>query len=119
MAEVASQSSAVQAILSKQLQARRNSARQYQGSTKRERLAEADIALPRWIILVGVVFAREDVRAKLVAAGLPQNSREFFTRLGVMPYLTEDAIGRTLDYKSSMQSPEVVFDDMEPPEASS
>ena len=34
-----------------------------------------------------------------------------------MPYLTQDAIGRTLDYMSSIQNSEVVFDYMEPPEA--
>ena len=34
-----------------------------------------------------------------------------------MPYLTQDAIGRTLDYMSSIQDSEVVFDYMEPPEA--
>jgi O-methyltransferase involved in polyketide biosynthesis len=36
-----------------------------------------------------------------------------------VPYLTEDAIGRTLDYMSSIQNSEVVFDYMEPPAASS
>jgi O-methyltransferase involved in polyketide biosynthesis len=35
----------------------------------------------------------------------------------VVPYLTQDAIGRTLDYMSSIQNSEVVFDYMEPPEA--
>ena len=34
-----------------------------------------------------------------------------------MPYLTQDAIGRTLNYMSSIQKSEVVFDYMEPPEA--
>ena len=38
----------------------------------------------------------------------------FFTWLGVVPYLTQDAIGRTLDYMSSIQNSEVVFDYMEP-----
>ena len=46
-----------------------------------------------------------------------QNSPAFFTWLGVVPYLTQDAIGRTLDYMSSIQNSEVVFDYMEPPEA--
>jgi O-methyltransferase involved in polyketide biosynthesis len=57
------------------------------------------------------------VGEKLVAAGFQQNSPAFFTWLGVVPYLTEDAIGRTLDYMSSIQNSEVVFDYMEPPEA--
>ena len=83
---------------------------------KRERLAEAQIALPRWLILVPVDFERDDVGEKLVAAGFQQNSSAFFTWLGVVPYLTQDAIGRTLDYMS-IQNSEVVFDYVEPPEA--
>ncbi len=84
---------------------------------KLERLAEAQIALPTWLILVPVDFERDDVGEKLVAAGFQQNSPAFFTWLGVVPYLTQDAIGRTLDYMSSIQNSEVVFDYMEPPEA--
>ena len=84
---------------------------------KRERLAEAQIALPPGLILVPVDFEQDDVGEKLVAAGFEQNSPAFFTWLGVVPYLTEDAIGRTLDYMSSIQSSEVVFDYLEPPEA--
>jgi O-methyltransferase involved in polyketide biosynthesis len=57
------------------------------------------------------------VGEKLVTAGFQQNSPAFFTWLGVVPYLTRDAIGRTLDYMSSIENSEVVFDYMEPPEA--
>jgi methyltransferase (TIGR00027 family) len=81
---------------------------------KRQRLAEAQIALPPRLIFVPVDFERDDVGEKLVAAGFQQNSPAFFTWLGVVPYLTEDAIGRTLDYMSSIQDSEVVFDYMEP-----
>jgi methyltransferase (TIGR00027 family) len=81
---------------------------------KRQRLAEAQIALPPWLILAPVDFERNDVGEKLVAAGIQQNSPAFFTWLGVVPYLTEDAIGRTLDYMSSIPDSEVVFDYMEP-----
>src|SRR5271163_563607 len=84
---------------------------------KLERLAEAEIALPPSLILVPVDFERDDMGEKLVAAGFQQNSPAFFTWLGVVPYLTQDAIGRTLDYMSSIQNSEVVFDYMEPPEA--
>jgi O-methyltransferase involved in polyketide biosynthesis len=45
------------------------------------------------------------------------DSPAFFTWLGVVPYLTQDAIGRTLDYMSSIQDSEVVFDYIKPPEA--
>jgi methyltransferase (TIGR00027 family) len=83
---------------------------------KRERLAEAQIALPPWLILVPVDFEREDVGEKLAAAGFEQNAPAFFTWLGVVPYLTEDAIGRTLDIMASIPNSEVVFDYMEPAE---
>ena len=84
---------------------------------KLERLAEAQIALPPWLILVPVDFERDDLGEKLAAAGFQQSSPAFFTWLGVVPYLTQDAIGRTLDYMTSIQNSEVVFDYMEPPEA--
>jgi methyltransferase (TIGR00027 family) len=84
---------------------------------KGQRLAEAQIALPPWLILVPVDFERDDLGEKLVAAGFQQDSPAFFTWLGVVPYLTQDAIDRTLDYMSSIQNAEVVFDYLEPPEA--
>ena len=88
---------------------------------KRERLAEAQIVLPTWLTFVPVDFEQDDVGEglgeRLVAAGFQQHSPAFFTWLGVTPYLTEDAIGRTLGYMSSIQNSEVAFDYMEPPEA--
>ena len=86
---------------------------------KRQRLAEAQLALPPWLTLVPVDFERDDLGETLVGAGFQQNSPAFFTWLGVVPYLTQEAIGSTLDYISSIQNSEVVFDYMEPPEASS
>ena len=73
-------------------------------ASKLQRLAEAQIAPPPWLILVPVDFERDDVGEKLVAAGFQQNSPAFFTWLGVVPYLTQDAIGRTLDYMSSIRT---------------
>ena len=84
---------------------------------KRQRLAEAQIAVPPWLVLVPVDFERDDLGEKLAAAGFQQDSPAFFTWLGVVPYLTKDAIDRTLDYVSSIQNSEVVFDYLEPPEA--
>jgi methyltransferase (TIGR00027 family) len=83
---------------------------------KCERLAEAQIALPPWLIFAPVDFEQDEVGEKLVAAGFRQNAPAFFTWLGVTPYLTQNAIGRTLDYISSIRNSEVVFDYMEPPE---
>lgn len=84
---------------------------------KCQRLTEAQIALPPWLTFVPVDFEQDEVGNKLVAAGFQPNSPAFFTWLGVVPYLTQDAIGRTLDSMSSIPDSEVVFDYMEPPEA--
>jgi methyltransferase (TIGR00027 family) len=84
---------------------------------KCQRLAEAQLALPPWLILVPVDFERDDLGELLVGAGFQQNSPAFFTWLGVVPYLTQDAVGSTLDYIASIQNSEVVFDYMEPPQA--
>ena len=84
---------------------------------KRRRFAEAQIALPPWLVLVPVDFEQDDLGEQLAAAGFQRNSPAFFTWLGVVPYLTKDAIGRTLHYISSITNSEVVFDYMEPPEA--
>ncbi|HVU46716.1 MAG TPA: class I SAM-dependent methyltransferase [Terracidiphilus sp.] len=82
---------------------------------KLERLTEAQIVLPPGLIFVPVDFERDDVGEKLVNAGFQQNAPAFFTWLGVVPYLTQDAISRTLEYMSSIPNSEVVFDYIEPP----
>jgi methyltransferase (TIGR00027 family) len=84
---------------------------------KLERLAEAQLALPPWLIFVPVDFERDDLGETLAGAGFQRNSPAFFTWLGVVPYLTQDAIGSTLDYVASIPNSEVVFDYMEPPRA--
>jgi len=84
---------------------------------KRQRLAEAQLAVPPWLILVPVDFERDDLGEALVGAGFQQNSPAFFTWLGVVPYLTQDAVGSILDYVASIQNSELVFDYMEPPQA--
>jgi O-methyltransferase involved in polyketide biosynthesis len=56
------------------------------------------------------------LQQKLAGAGFRQTSAAFFTWLGVVPYLTRDAIGSTLDCMASIQNAEVVFDYMEPAE---
>jgi methyltransferase (TIGR00027 family) len=84
---------------------------------KRRRLSEAQIEIPQSLIFVPVDFERDVVGEKLVAAGFQQNSPAFFSWLGVVPYLTQEAIDRTLDYISSIPDSEVVFDYLESPEA--
>ena len=84
---------------------------------KRQRLTEARLALPPWLIFVPVDFERDDLGEALAGAGFQQKSPAFFSWLGVAPYLTQDAIGSTLDYIASIQNSEVVFDYMEAPQA--
>ncbi|MGC2639581.1 MAG: class I SAM-dependent methyltransferase [Acidobacteriaceae bacterium] len=84
---------------------------------KRERLADAQIALPPWLVFVPVDFERDDLRAALTRAGFEPGAPAFFTWLGVVPYLTQEAIGSTLDLIASIQDAEVVLDYLEPPEA--
>jgi len=84
---------------------------------KGERLAEAQIALPPSLTLVPVDFEQDDLAEALAGAGFQLNSPAFFTWLGVVPYLTQDAVGRTLEFIASIQNSEVVFDYMEPPQA--
>jgi methyltransferase (TIGR00027 family) len=84
---------------------------------KRELLVEAQITLPQELSFVPVDLERDDLGEMLVAAGFQQSEPAFFSWLGVMPYLTQNAIDRTLEYISSIQRSELVFDYMEPPEA--
>jgi methyltransferase (TIGR00027 family) len=63
---------------------------------KRQRLAEAQLALPPCVIFAPVDFERDDLGEKLASAGLQQNAPAFFIWLGVVPYLSQDAIGGTL-----------------------
>ena len=44
---------------------------------KRQRLAEAQIELPPWLIFVPVDFERDDLGEKLVAAGFQQSCPHF------------------------------------------
>jgi methyltransferase (TIGR00027 family) len=84
---------------------------------KRQRLSDAQIALPPSLHFVSVDFEQDDLGQKLAAAGFEHNSPAFFTWLGVVPYLTQDAISRTLDHISSIPNSELVFDYLEPAEA--
>jgi methyltransferase (TIGR00027 family) len=84
---------------------------------KRGRLAELQLPAPPWLVFVPVDFERDDLGERLAAAGFQKNAPVFFTWLGVVPYLTREAIGCTLEYMSSIPNSEVVFDYMEPPQA--
>lgn len=84
---------------------------------KRERLAEAQLAIPPALVFVPVDFERGDLGNSLAGAGFRHSSPAFFTWLGVVPYLTLEAIASTLGYIASIPHSEVVFDYMEPSES--
>ena len=84
---------------------------------KRQRLVGAELAPPPWLTFVAVDFEQDDLQQKLSSVGFQRTSAAFFTWLGVVPYLTHEAIGSALDCMASIQDSEVVFDYMEPPEA--
>jgi methyltransferase (TIGR00027 family) len=86
-------------------------------ASKRERLAEAQLAIPPGLTFVPVDFEQDDLGETLASAGFEKDTPAFFTWLGVVPYLTNDAVGSTLDFIASIRNSEVVFDYMEPPQA--
>src|SRR6266403_470123 len=82
---------------------------------KRVRLAEADILLPAFLTFVPVDFERETLADGLAAAGFDSAQQTFFTWLGVVPYLTDDAIFSTLGFIAGLAGgAHVVFDYVNP-----
>lgn len=85
---------------------------------KRERLAEAAIAIPASLSFVPVDFERESLAERLVAGGLDPARPAFFIWLGVVPYLSEAAVSGTLTFIAGMSGgAHVVFDYANPPAA--
>jgi methyltransferase (TIGR00027 family) len=78
---------------------------------KRRRLAEASIPVPGSLTFAPVDFERESLSEGLAAAGLDPALQTFFTWLGVVPYLTEQAVFSTLSYIAGLPGgAHVVFD---------
>ena len=85
---------------------------------KRQRLAEAAIPLPGSLTFAPVDFEREKLADGLAAAGFDPAQRSFFTWLGVVPYLSEDAAFSTLRFIAGLAGgAHVVFDYSDPPES--
>jgi methyltransferase (TIGR00027 family) len=85
---------------------------------KRQRLAETAIPLPPALTFVPVDFERETLGEGLTAAGFDTAQRAFFTWLGGVPYLTEEAAFSTLCFIGSVPGgAEVVFDYSNPPDS--
>jgi len=85
---------------------------------KRRRLAESGIAIPPSLNYAPVDFERQNLTEQLTAAGLDPAQRTVFSWLGVVPYLTGEAITSTLSQIATHPGgAEVVFDYSDPPEA--
>ncbi|MGO9255416.1 MAG: class I SAM-dependent methyltransferase [Bryobacteraceae bacterium] len=83
---------------------------------KRQRLADAGIPLPDCLTLAPIDFERQTLAEGLAAAGFDPARQTFFTWLGCVPYLTEEAIWSTLGFIASLPNgAHVVFDYADPP----
>jgi methyltransferase (TIGR00027 family) len=83
---------------------------------KHERLIAAAIPLPASLTFAPVNFEHETLAEGLAAAGFDREQPTFFTWLGVVPYLTEEAVWSTLTYIASLpHGAHVVFDYSDPP----
>jgi methyltransferase (TIGR00027 family) len=84
---------------------------------KRERLGAAGIEVPGWVRYVGVNFETDSLSHRLAEAGYDAARPGFFMWLGVVPYLTREAIGATLGFIAALPGgAHVVFDYGDPPE---
>ncbi|MFD8379532.1 class I SAM-dependent methyltransferase [Streptomyces sp. NPDC059679] len=85
---------------------------------KRERLSGAGIPLPPSLTFAPVDFERESLGDGLAAAGFDPARPAFFSWLGVVPYLTREAVFGTLGHLAGLPGgAEAVFDYSEPPSA--
>jgi methyltransferase (TIGR00027 family) len=83
---------------------------------KRQRLADADISIPDSLTFAPIDFEHQTLGSGLTAVGFDASHQTFFTWLGVVPYLTHEAIWSTLAYISSLPNgAHVVFDYGNPP----
>jgi methyltransferase (TIGR00027 family) len=82
---------------------------------KRGKLIAAAIAVPDTLAFVPVDFERQTLADALGAAGFDRGARTFFSWLGVVPYLTEQAVFSTLALIAGLPGGgEVVFDYVNP-----
>jgi methyltransferase (TIGR00027 family) len=65
---------------------------------KRDQLAMAEIHVPPSVTFAPVDFERDTLAHGLDAAGFDAHSPAFFSWLGVVMYLTEEAVTATLEY---------------------
>jgi methyltransferase (TIGR00027 family) len=81
---------------------------------KRDRIRAAGLAEPPSLIFAPVNFEQESLPEGLTRAGFEPDEPAFFQWLGVVPYLTKDAVSSTLKFISEVPQAAVVFDYAEP-----
>ncbi len=82
---------------------------------KRKQLANAAIPLPKSLTFAPVDFEREILAEQLASVGFDQTQQTFFMWLGVVPYLTKDAVWSTLAFIATLpKGAHVVFDYSDP-----
>ncbi|HLY79257.1 MAG TPA: SAM-dependent methyltransferase [Caulobacteraceae bacterium] len=84
---------------------------------KQRRLADAGLQAPPSLTFAPIDFERETLAHGLAAAGFDAAAPAFFAWLGVVVYLTRDAVTETLRFIAALPGGEVVFDYGEPPSA--
>jgi methyltransferase (TIGR00027 family) len=78
---------------------------------KRQRLTEVGIAIPPSMSFAPVDFEKQTLADGLRQAGFKADEPAFFSMLGVVVYLTRDAVMETLKYVASLPAgTEMVFD---------
>jgi len=82
---------------------------------KRRRLGEAGVTSPGEVIYAAVDFERDTLLEGLRDAGFDDRRPAFFVWLGVVPYLTPQAVGATLATIGGLPRSAVVFDYADPP----
>ncbi len=81
---------------------------------KRDRIRAAGLAEPSSLAFAPVNFERESLAEGLTRAGFKLDEPAFFQWLGVVPYLTKDAVSSTLKFIAGVPQSAVVFDYAEP-----
>ncbi len=85
---------------------------------KRARLAEAAIPVPDSLTFAPIDFEHQTLTEGLTTVGFDPAQSTFFTWLGVVPYLTEDAVWSTLAFIAALPNgAHVVFDYSNPPDS--
>jgi methyltransferase (TIGR00027 family) len=83
---------------------------------KRQRLRDAAIPIPTSLTFAPIDFEHQTLADGLASAGFDSSQQTFFTWLGVVPYLTEEAVWSTLSFIASFPNgAHVVFDYSDPP----